>query len=73
MTPATQFRPAYLTPFKGSLFFAAFGPHGSELYKTDGTEDGTTLVTDTDPSYTVNRAHTLTVDGKIPSSGAPRI
>ena len=66
-----QYRPAYATPFKGSLFFTAFGPKGSELYKTDGTAQGTVLVKDTDPSYTRNRAHTGT-DGTIPSGGAPR-
>ena len=37
----------YLTPVPGGVYFAADdGEHGVELWRSDGTEDGTTLVAD---------------------------
>lgn len=37
----------YLTPFSGKVFFAADdGPHGRELWTSDGTEEGTQIVKD---------------------------
>src|SRR5262249_26350665 len=42
--------PYYLTPVGGTLFFTANdGTHGRELWKTDGTAAGTTLVKDINP------------------------
>ncbi len=40
----------YLTPFKGKYYFTADdGVHGRELWSTDGTADGTTLIKDINP------------------------
>jgi ELWxxDGT repeat protein len=42
--------PSDLTDVNGTLFFAAFdGVHGRELWKSDGTEEGTVLVRDLNP------------------------
>ncbi len=43
--------PRYLTSVNGKLFFIANdGSNGTELWKSDGTETGTTLVKDINPS-----------------------
>ena len=43
--------PSYLTDVNGTLFFAADdGAHGRELWKSDGTAAGTTLVKDIYPA-----------------------
>ena len=42
--------PAHLTAFNGHLFFAANdGVNGPELWESDGTAAGTTMVTDINP------------------------
>lgn len=42
--------PALLTVFNDTLYFTADdGVHGTELWKTDGTESGTTLIKDITP------------------------
>lgn len=39
--------PEYFSPFKGEVYFrASDGEHGYELWKTDGTEEGTIMVKD---------------------------
>ena len=45
--------PNFLTDAGGTLFFSAFHPtSGGELWKSDGTEAGTVLVKDINPSGT---------------------
>ena len=44
--------PGNLTVVNGTLFFAANdGPNGAELWKSDGTPDGTVLVKDIRPGF----------------------
>jgi len=41
-----------MTPFEGELYFSAFDQaDGRELWKTDGTGDGTTLAADINPGW----------------------
>jgi ELWxxDGT repeat protein len=59
--------PQELVNFNGSLFFQAYdGVHGFELWKSDGTETGTIMLTDVDPgtdgSYP---AHFVDVNGTL--------
>ena len=43
--------PAYLTPFGGKVVFSATAPgHGSQLWVSDGTAAGTSMVTDINPA-----------------------
>ena len=43
--------PQNLTDVNGTLFFSAFDPqHGVELWKSDGTQAGTVLVKDINPT-----------------------
>src|SRR5262249_11737905 len=57
----------YLTDFNGTLFFAANdGVHGTELWKSDGTADGTVLVKDINPGRSGSYLFNLTViDGTL--------
>ncbi len=44
------YAPDPFTPFKGAVFFVAYDQtHGGELWRTDGTADGTVLVKDINP------------------------
>ena len=56
---ATSF-PRYLTEFNGNLFFSAIGDGtGTELWKSDGTSEGTVLVKDIFPgSYSNSSGYT---------------
>ena len=52
--------PKYLTNVGGTLFFAANdGTHGFELWKSDGTADGTVVVAALNPSNLTNANGTL--------------
>ncbi|MES1240574.1 MAG: ELWxxDGT repeat protein [Acidobacteriota bacterium] len=46
--------PRWLTVFKGSLWFSAFGPAGGALWRTDGTAAGTAMVKDPVPAFPEN-------------------
>lgn len=50
---ASDANPSFLTPMNGSLYFSAtdseLGPHGTELWKSDGTAAGTVMVKDINP------------------------
>jgi ELWxxDGT repeat protein len=55
--PSTTFEefedngPADLTAFGGDLYFTVFdGPHGRELWSSDGSADGTAMIADINPS-----------------------
>ena len=50
----------------GKLFFTAYDPdHGYELWKSDGSEAGTTLVKDINPGPAYSRPNNLTVLGDL--------
>src|SRR5262245_19086987 len=59
--------PGYLTNVNGTLFFTARdGPNGRELWKTDGTADGTVLVKDINAGAGGSDCHDLTnVNGTL--------
>jgi ELWxxDGT repeat protein len=66
--PASSFGPAFtdlpggLANFNGTLFFAATdGVHGLELWKSDGTAAGTTMVADINPGIYHSDPTNLTV------------
>src|SRR5262249_51851486 len=51
--------PFSLTNVNGTLYFTAFDPlHGTEVWKSDGTAEGTILLVDTTPYDTGNQAPT---------------
>jgi ELWxxDGT repeat protein len=55
--------PPNLTVLNGSVFFAASdGTHGTQLWKTDGTDTGTVMLTDVNP----------TGGGLVPGASSPR-
>lgn len=56
-----------LTPVGDTLFFVAYSPeHGTELWKTDGTKQGTRLVRDLRPGATSTNPRSLTnVNGRL--------
>ncbi len=67
LRPANSF-PSQLTNVNGTLFFAANdGTNGVELWKSDGTADGTTLVKDINPG-----SYTYDYDYSYPNSSQPR-
>jgi ELWxxDGT repeat protein len=54
--------PAYLTPFQGALYFQAFSDkHGTELFRSTGTEGGMDLVKDIHPGFHSSRPSFLVV------------
>ena len=54
----------------GTLFFTADdGVNGQELWKSDGTAAGTTLVKDIYPGHTASTATTAVLD--VPNSSTP--
>jgi ELWxxDGT repeat protein len=56
--------PGSLTAYNGQLYFAAEeGVHGRELWRTDGTAAGTSLVADINPQGASSSPSTLTVVG----------
>jgi len=56
----------YLTNVNGTAFFGANdGVHGIELWKSDGTESGTTLVKDVNPSASSSPQNLTDVDGTL--------
>ena len=59
--------PKYLTNVGGTLFFAAYNDtNGVELWKSDGTADGTVMVADINPEGYSSIPHNLTnVDGTL--------
>jgi ELWxxDGT repeat protein len=46
--------PSQFTAVGAALYFAASGPEGNELWKTDGTSSGTVLVADINPGSTTD-------------------
>jgi len=67
--PVTDSDPQFLTVFNGLLYFSAedgLGIYGRELWRSDGTAEGTVLVKDISPGGTVSGANF------IPFSSYPR-
>lgn len=63
-----EFNYPYFTELDGMLYFAANdGAHGFELWKTDGSEAGTSMVKDisTDAIYGSNPEHLIAFNGKL--------
>ena len=50
--------PMFLTEFNGELYFSARGSNvsgiGNELYKTNGTQMGTTLIMNLNPNFSAD-------------------
>ncbi len=65
--PAGSSNPSYLVNANGILFFSANnGTDGIELWKSDGTDNGTVLVKDINPSIgSSNPSYITYVDGAI--------
>ena len=58
--------PRDLTDVDGTLFFSADdGVHGRELWKSDGTEDGTVMVKDINPLIGSDPRHLTNVNGTL--------
>jgi ELWxxDGT repeat protein len=57
--------PSHLYPYGGALFFNGCSADGCELWKTDGTADGTVLVKDIDPAASGNPLLFVELDGLL--------
>ncbi|HZN64525.1 MAG TPA: hypothetical protein VFB66_04445, partial [Tepidisphaeraceae bacterium] len=55
--------PADFVEFNGAVYFAAEGPQGRELYRSDGTPGSATLLKDIEPGYVGSNPVELTVVG----------
>ncbi len=66
INPDGAANPAYLTEVNGTLYFAADdGTHGRELWKSDGTPEGTTMVEDIYPGSTGSEPDHLVAANKM--------
>jgi ELWxxDGT repeat protein len=64
--PASNYYPAWLTVLHGTLYFTAYDDtHGFELWKSDGTAEGTVLLKDINPG-----PNGSSIEGMIESNGA---
>jgi ELWxxDGT repeat protein len=65
-TPGWDASPLYLTSVNNTLFFVANdGIHGYELWRSDGTEAGTVMVKDINPSGTASLGQLTNVNGTL--------
>ena len=66
INPAGSSGPYYLTVVNGTLFFFANdGPHGNELWKSDGTLTGTVMISDINPAGNSDPGWIADVNGTL--------